>query len=217
MTSYLINEVIEADWTTIENNLKNKNMTFNELRVSIEKYFDDLLDKSFIEKKYENLMLKIEAIFAITEKFVNSYKILCYSYNEYLFNFVEGNDSSDDTNKNTGQQKRTEKLKSINCLKQAFGLTNNLWETYEEIYYQLLQEFKKIPETRSLVFKFDFNLFHTINHERKEAKIYYQNLKEKNRQEWRKGGDENDSAFQIIEESESDFGDAYDPNKYNFM
>jgi hypothetical protein len=54
---------------------------------------------------------------------------------------------------------------------------NNLWDTYENIYYELLQQFKQIDELRSLEYKFDFNLFHEMNHERKMAKIYYQNLK----------------------------------------
>lgn len=76
---------------------------------------------------------------------------------------------------------------------------NNLWDTYENIYYELLQQFKQIDELRSLEYKFDFNLFHEMNHERKMAKIYYQNLKQQNKKNWAHGGNPEESNMIIVD------------------
>jgi hypothetical protein len=79
---------------------------------------------------------------------------------------------------------------------------NNLWDTYENIYYELLQQFKQIDELRSLEYKFDFNLFHEMNHERKMAKIYYQNLKLQNKKTWADQR-ENENSNMIIVDGDS--------------
>ena len=191
LISYFINEVIESEWTILQRQIEEPNMTFDYQKNAIETFINNLLEKTFIDKKYESIFSKIEAIFGICDSFTNSYRSLCMSYNLYIHNFV-----------NDGDEKR----RAADCFKQTFVLINKVWDTYENVYWELLQDFKKLEDTRSLVFKFDFNGFHEINHERQVTKLYYQNLKaEKNalfHRDW-VGENASESDLMIIEDNSS--------------
>jgi hypothetical protein len=174
LISYFINEVIESEWTVLQRKLREGNPTFDDLKKAVQVFIENLLNKTFVETKYANIFDKLQCIFNICERFVNSYRILCCAYNEYLYNLLN---EGEEKRRAAGNFSQPFPHKKKDCLKSSFKLMNNLWDTYENIYYELLQQFKQIDELRSLEYKFDFNLFHEMNHERKMAKIYYQNLK----------------------------------------
>lgn len=95
LISYFINEVIESEWTILQRKLREGNPTFDDLKKAVQVFIENLLNKTFVETKYANIFDKLQCIFNICERFVNSYRILCCAYNEYLYNLL-----------NEGEEKR---------------------------------------------------------------------------------------------------------------
>jgi gamma-tubulin complex component 3 len=175
INSYVFYEVIASEYQTLEKNL-NTSQNFEQLRISLKTFLENLLQKSFLtastqksnttpninkylrtsKKGASTVQKSIVGLLNHVEKFIKA-------FNKIYSKLYDGNG---DMNK-------------YFPITPSSKMIAEIWAEYETDYYQfleLIEEEKNFSSLGVSGFKFDFNFFHVNRNELRMGKIYYEQL-----------------------------------------